>query len=169
MLRSKWTGEYGYYEMPHEGAAWPRPMAGLLAQPARMQRWPPEIDVVEIVNNGRDTTRNSFHNVHPGRPSDEATIKTQLDRWGSYRPIFDYAGGFHIFAVKWTPDRVIHYVDNVEVAERRFAWRHEDGSDGGPAHVLLNLAVGGDWPGPPTDAAEFPATLQVDYIRVWQK
>ena len=40
---------------------------------------------------------------------------------------------------------------------------------GQPAHVLINLAVGGDWPGPPTDAAEFPAMLQVDYIRIWQK
>jgi hypothetical protein len=168
MLRSKWTGEYGYYEIrmkvPSGRGLWPafwlNPQDG---------RWPPEIDVVEIVNNGRDTTKNSFHNIHPGRPADEAPVTTRLDQWGSYRPDFDYAGGFHTFAVKWTPDRVIHYVDNVPVSERRFVWRHEDGSDAGPAHVLLNLAVGGDWPGPPSDDAEFPARLQVDYIRVWQR
>jgi beta-glucanase (GH16 family) len=168
MLRSKWTGEYGYFEcrmkVPPGRGLWP----AFWINPED-QRWPPEIDVVEIVNNGRDTTRNSFHNLHPGRPSDEAALTTRLDRWGSYRPGVDYADGFHTFAVKWTPDRVIHYVDDVAIAERRFVWRHDNGSDGGPAHVLVNLAVGGKWPEPPTDAAEFPAILQVDYIRIWQK
>jgi beta-glucanase (GH16 family) len=168
MLRSKWTGEYGYFEIrmkvPPGRGLWP----AFWLNPED-QRWPPEIDIVEIVNNGRDTTRNSFHNIHPGRPADEAPINVQLDRWGSYRPNFDYADGFHRFAVKWTPDRVTHYVDDVPVAERHLIWRHSDGSDGGPVHVLVNLAVGGDWPGPPMDTAEFPAILQVDYVRVWQK
>ncbi|HZS82962.1 MAG TPA: glycoside hydrolase family 16 protein [Stellaceae bacterium] len=168
MLRSKWTGKYGYFEcrmkVPRGRGLWP----AFWLNP-QDQRWPPEIDVVEIVNNGRDTTRNSFHNVHAGRPGDAGDIATRLDRWGSFRPEFDYADGFHTFAVLWTPDRVIHYVDDVPVAERRFLWRHADGSDAGPAHILLNLAVGGAWPEAPTSAAEFPATLQVEYIRVWQK
>lgn len=168
MLRSKWTGKYGYYEIrmkvPPGRGLWP----AFWLNPED-QRWPPEIDVVEIVNNGRDTTRNSFHNVHAGRDSEQSDISTRLDRWGSYHPDFDYADGFHTFAVKWTPDRVTHYVDGVQVAERRFLWRHDDGSDAGPAHVLVNLAVGGKWPEPPTDPAEFPAVLQIDYVRVWQK
>ena len=168
MLRSKWTGEYGYFEcrmkVPRGRGLWP----AFWLNPEDAH-WPPEIDIVEIVNNGRDTTRNSFHNVHPGRPGDASDVATKLDRWGSYRPNFDYADGFHTFAVKWTQDRVIHYVDNVEIAERRFVWRHESGRDAGPAHVLLNLAVGGKWPEPPTDPGEFPAVLQVDYVRIWQK
>jgi hypothetical protein len=167
MLRSKWTGEYGYFEcrmkVPQGRGLWP----AFWLNP-QDQVWPPEIDVVEIVDNGRDTTRNSFHNVHESRPGDVATVSSRLDRWGSYRPNIDYAAGFHTFAVRWTPDRVTHYVDEVEVADRRFLWRHANGQDAGPAHVLLDLAVGGKWPEPPTDAAEFPAALQVDYIRVWQ-
>lgn len=168
MLRSKWTGKYGYFEcrmkVPRGRGLWP----AFWLNPED-QRWPPEIDVVEIVNNGRDTTRNSFHNVHGGRPGDERVVTSRLDRWGSYHPNFDYADGFHTFAVLWTPDRVIHYVDNVEIADRRFVWRHADGSDGGPAHVLLNLAVGGKWPEAPRDPADFPARLEVEYIRIWQK
>jgi hypothetical protein len=168
MLRSKWTGKHGYFECrmkaPRGRGLWPafwlNPEDG---------KWPPEIDVVEIVNNGRDTTRNSFHNLHGGRPGDEAMVVSILDRWGSYHPDFDYADAFHTFAVEWTGDRVAHYVDDRQVADRRFAWRHEDGSDGGPAHVLLNLAVGGKWPGAPVSEADFPAVLQVDYIRIWQK
>lgn len=168
MLRSKWTGEYGYYEcrmkVPKGRGMWPafwlNPQDG---------KWPPEIDVMEIVNNGRDTTRNSFHNVHPGKMEKAQDVVSKLDKWASYYPAFDYADGFHTFAVEWTPDTVRHYVDGVLLAERRFRWRHDDGSDGGPAHVLINLAVGGNWPGPPQQASDFPASLAVDYIRVWQK
>ncbi len=50
-----------------------------------------------------------------------------------------------------------------------FEWKHDDGTDGGPAHVLVNLAVGGKWPGPPVEPEAFPAKLEIDYIRVWQR
>jgi beta-glucanase (GH16 family) len=130
------------------------------------QGWPPEIDVVEIVNNGRDNTTNSFHFVH-GAGTKSATYSL-LDQWGSYRPGFDYKDGFHTFAVEWTSDRVRHFVDGKLVVERPYTWIHNSGSDGGPAHVLLNLAVGGDWPGAPV-ASALPAQLVVKHIRVWQK
>jgi beta-glucanase (GH16 family) len=168
MLRSKWTGKYGYYEIrmkvPPGRGLWP----AFWLNPED-QTWPPEIDVVEIVNNGRDTTRNSFHNVLPGHGREAPLVFSKLDRWGSYHPDFDYKDGFHTFAVEWTPDAVRHYVDDVLLAERRFSWKHDDGRDGGPAHVLVNLAVGGKWPEPPQSAADFPALLAIDYIRVWQK
>ena len=104
---------------------------------------------MEIVNNGRDTTKNSFHNLHGGKQDPPTDITTVLDKYNSYRPPFDYADGFHTFSVLWTPDTVTHYVDGVPVAKRRMKWRHSDGSEAGPAHVLVNLAVGGSWPGPP--------------------
>jgi beta-glucanase (GH16 family) len=168
MLRSKWTGKYGYYEtrmkVPPGRGLWP----AFWLNPEDL-KWPPEIDVVEIVDNGRDTTRNSFHNVAPapGRTAD--AVMTKLDKWGSYRPGFDFKDDFHVFAVEWTPGEVRHYVDGTLVADRRLEWVHDDGKDAGPAHVLLNLAVGGKWAEPPTNPADFPAVLEVDYIRVWQK
>ncbi|MEA2700740.1 MAG: hypothetical protein QOI66_5011, partial [Myxococcales bacterium] len=66
-------------------------------------------------------------------------------------------------------DRVRHFVDGSLVADRRFRWQHKNGSDGGPAHVLVNLAVGGKWPGPPQEDTIFPARLDIAYIRVWQR
>lgn len=164
MLRSRWTGKYGYFEcsmkVPHGRGMWPafwiNPQVG----------WPPEIDVMEIVNNGRDTTRNSFHGISKSKVN--VTVETKLDQYNSYHPTFDFADDFHTFAVEWTPDTVSHFVDGVLVAKRRFYWKHDDGSDGGPAHVLVNLAVGGDWPGPPQSQSDFPAELTVKFIRVWQ-
>ena len=79
----------------------------------------------------------------------------------------DYADGFHVFSVEWMPDAVRHYIDGELVADRDFQWRHKDGSDGGAAHVLVNLAVGGRWPGPP-DAKTLPARLEISHVRVWQ-
>ena len=169
MLRSKWVGKYGYYEIrmkvPPGRGMWPA-----FWVVSDDQLWPPEIDALEIVNNGRDTTRNSFHNLITGKgqPAPE-TVSSKVDQWGSYHPAFDYAEGFHTFAIEWLPDRVRHFVDGILVVERTFQWLHSDGRDGGPAHILANLAVGGDWPGAPTNPADFPAVLHVDYIRVWQK
>lgn len=166
MLRSKWTGKYGYYEcsmkVPRGRGMWP----AFWINPED-KSWPPEIDVVEIVNNGRDSTKNSFHILH-NKHTAPVDIETKLDKWKSYKPGVDYADDFHIFAVEWTPEEVTHYVDGVAVARRRFYWTHNNGSDGGPAHLLVNLSVGGDWPGPPQAEADFPAELAIRFIRVWQ-
>jgi beta-glucanase (GH16 family) len=172
MLRSRWSGEYGVFEVrmkvPAGHGMWPafwlNPQDG---------KWPPEIDVVEIVNNGRDTTKQSFHFLHPdgvpARPGEPGVAASKLDEHQVYRPGVDYADGFHVFAVEWSKDRVRHLVDGVVVADRAYRWVHEDGSDGGPAHLLVNLAVGGKWPGPPANETFFPAMLEIDYIRVWQR
>jgi beta-glucanase (GH16 family) len=166
MLRSKWSGQYGYFEIrmqvpPGRGlwpAFWLNPQDG---------RWPPEIDVVEVVNNGRDTTRHSFHILHGGEPAGGEVESSRLDRHRRYAPGIDYADGFHRYAVDWTEDRVRHYVDDELVVDRRWRWRHRDGADGGPAHVLVNLAVGGKWPGAPGPGT-LPAELRIAHIRVWQ-
>ena len=168
MLRSKWTGQYGYFEarvkVPAGRGLWP----AFWLNPED-QVWPPEIDIMEIVDNGRDTTRNSFHYVHGYGPRKTRNVESKLDKAGSYRPGVDYADGLHTFAVEWTEDRVRHFVDDVMVVDRAYVWQHNDGRDAGPAHVLMNLAVGGGWPGAPSASTVFPARLQVDYIRVWQK
>jgi beta-glucanase (GH16 family) len=169
MLRSKWSGQYGYFEcrmkVPDGRGMWP----AFWLNPED-KTWPPEIDVVEFVNNGRDTTRNSFHFIHSAAPEQRPIVITSLlDKDESYRPGFDYKDDFHTFAVDWTTDRVRHFVDDVLVTDRQFRWLHKDGTNGGPAHVLLNLAVGGKWPGPPVDENAFPGKLLVKYIRVWQR
>lgn len=165
MLRSKWTGQYGYFECcmkvpPGRGmwpAFWLTPQDGF---------WPPEIDIVEIVGNRSDGTRRSFHFLHPGEGL--ATSHSLLDKYHAYEPGYDFAEGFHRFAVEWLPDRVRHFVDDVLVAERSFRWVHRDGRDAGHAHILLNLAVGGKWPGAPS-AGAFPARLLIRELHVWQR
>jgi beta-glucanase (GH16 family) len=166
MLRSQWSGTYGLIEakvkVPRGLGLWPA--FWLNPQDAR---WPPEIDIMEIVNNGRDTTRYSFHFVH-GNATQTSVRRSLLDNLQRYTPGVDYADGFHVFSVEWTPDIVRHFVDGLLVVERAYRWRHDDGGDAGPAHVLINLAVGGQWPGPPA-ADSLPARLEIEYIRVFRR
>jgi glycosyltransferase involved in cell wall biosynthesis len=165
MLRSRWSGRYGVFEIrmrvPSGRGLWP----AFWLNPED-QRWPPEIDVTEIVDNGRDSTRSSFHFLHGG--GDAAARFSRLNRQHAYEPGIDYSDAYHVFAVEWTPERVRHLVDGKLVVDREYQWRHDDGSDAGPAHVLVNLAVGGKWPGAPV-ASSLPARLRLEYIRVWQR
>ncbi len=167
MLRSKATFQYGYLEARMKVPAGPGLWTAFWTV-AEATIWPPEIDVVEILTNanGNDTTYRSYHFLHGGNPVEVFSL---LNQWGSYGPGFDYKDDFHVFAVLWTPDSVKHFVDGKLVVERTFTWRHDNGTDAGPAHVLMTLSVGGNWPGAPTSTSYFPATLDVDYIRVWQK
>ena len=167
MLRSRWTGQCGIFEIrmkvPRGRGMWPafwlNPQDG---------RWPPEIDVVEIVNNGNDTTRCSFHFLHGAGARATNRGDSKLNRHEAYEPGFDYADAFHVFSVEWTPDSVRHFVDGIPICERSYRWIHDDASNAGPAHVLANLAVGGAWPGEPWRSG-LPAALQIGYIRVWQR
>lgn len=168
MLRSRWSGQHGVYEIrmkaPRGRGMWPA--FWLNPQDAT---WPPEIDVVEIVNDSAEGSKRSFHFLHGAGTKGAAVRSTRLDKkWQFYTPGPDFAEGYHVFSVEWTPEAVRHYVDDVLVTDRDFRWIHNNGQDAGPAHVLVNLAVGGKWPGPPSPDA-LPARLDIDYIRVWQR
>ena len=76
---------------------------------------------------------------------------------------------FHVFAVDWMPDAIRFYVDGHHFetqtvdsipSSKRWVFDH-------PFYVLLNLAVGGAWPGKPDAKTPFPATMLVDYVRVY--
>ena len=77
---------------------------------------------------------------------------------------------FHTYAVEWAPERIRFFFDDHLIIERtskdlpaggRWAYDH-------PFFMLLNLAVGGDWPGNPNEQTLFPKQLLVDYVRVYE-
>jgi len=81
----------------------------------------------------------------------------------------DLSADFHTYAVEWSDGEITWLLDGTAVhtltAEGlggRF-WPFDR-----PFHLLLNLAVGGNWPGSPNASTPFPAELAVDWVRVWQ-
>jgi len=76
---------------------------------------------------------------------------------------------FHIYAVQRTPERIRFFFDDHLLVERTpkdlppgAQWVYDH-----PFFILLNFAVGGDWPGNPNDHTLFPQRLLVDYVRVY--
>lgn len=109
----------------------------------------PEIDVMEAI--GQRPGMISMH-LHPGR--DVKPLGKQV-RDPALR------GGWHTYAVDWRPERLIWLVDGVE------RWRVEGSQvPSEPMYLIANLAVGGDYPGPPGARTRFPSALEIDYIRV---
>jgi beta-glucanase (GH16 family) len=165
MIRSKLSQRYGYFEvsvkMPKGRGLWP----SITLQPADAI-WPPSIVVAATVGNRPDELRTSYH-LLAGKPVGPDR-DSKVDQWGGYENSADLTQGYHVFAVDWTPEGVTHYVDGVAVVKRSFAWTHEDGSDAGPAQLVISLAVGGDWAGPPMDSANFPAAMAIKYIRIYR-
>lgn len=79
-----------------------------------------------------------------------------------------FADDFHTFAVEWEPAAVRFYVDGnlyhtktpADAAGKQWVFDH-------PFFIILNVAVGGNFPGSPDDTTTFPQTLTVDYVRVY--
>jgi beta-glucanase (GH16 family) len=76
---------------------------------------------------------------------------------------------FHLYAVEWAPNDIRFYVDHILIAKRTPAslpagakWVFNQ-----PFFIILNVAVGGDWPGNPDATTTFPQQMLVDYVRVY--
>ncbi len=79
-------------------------------------------------------------------------------------------GTFHTFTVEWEPTQIRWYVDGLQFhtfnAGDEGAYIFPFDQD---FHFILNLAVGGDWPGAPDGTTVFPQILEIDYVRVYQE
>ncbi|MGY3087235.1 beta-glucanase (GH16 family) [Hymenobacter sp. UYAg731] len=76
---------------------------------------------------------------------------------------------YHVYSVEWTPTYIRWFVDGAKYNEINIT----NGTGGTeefqkPFFLLLNLAVAGDWPGQTVDESKLPATMNVDYVRVYQ-
>jgi beta-glucanase (GH16 family) len=77
---------------------------------------------------------------------------------------------YHIYAVEWDSASVCWFLDSTkyhEVDIRNNSNNTEEFHK--PFFILLNLAIGGDWPGQKIDNSKLPARMYVDYVRVYRK
>lgn len=76
---------------------------------------------------------------------------------------------YHVYAVEWEPAAIRWYVDGVKYHEGNIL-NSINGTEEfhKPFFILLNLAVGGNWPGQTVDDKKLPASMYVDYVRVYQ-
>jgi beta-glucanase (GH16 family) len=139
------------------------PAFWLLGDDIEAVGYPPsgEIDVVETPNN----TGTSFHNVHVPAISDPATKRSVQTEVAQPEPL---SADFHIYSVERTPGRVRIRIDGALVAEVTPADLPADAEwvFDKPARMLLNVAIGGDWPGDPDSRTPAQSTMVVDWVRI---
>jgi beta-glucanase (GH16 family) len=122
-----------------------------------------EIDIMETVNTA-DFVAGS---IHYGDSWPNNTHST-----GQYRDGRVFGYNFHTYAVEWEPTEFRWYIDDIPYATQT-GWWSANGAYPAPFNqrffLILNLAIGGVWPGPPDGATQFPAQMLVDYVRVYQR
>jgi len=127
--------------------------------------WPysGEIDIME--NIGREPTK--IHGtVHgPGYSGGNGPSST------AYLPNReDFADDFHTYAIEWEQDEIRWYLDgsNYHTLRPEDLPQDKEWVFDHPFFILLNLAVGGSWPGYPNASSEFPQDFIIDYVRVYE-
>ena len=179
MIRSDWTTRYGYFEarvkMPSGRGAWPAFwLTSDVASDGRLS-WPPEIDVFEFVNNGVEDRINMLHsNVVKQTPTTTSNLLYADPAFSAtstaYYAPFNFNEGWHTVGLEWLPDKVTVYVDGLKLYTRTYQWVYADGTLAAPAHIMLNLAIGGSWAGRyGIDDSAFPQALQIDWVRAYKK
>ena len=124
-----------------------------------------EIDIVEAVNLGSSGGNTVFGTIHFGGES-----PGNLSSAEQYDVPSDATTDFHVYAVEWDETEIRWYVDDV-VYGVETAWSTTAAPYPAPFdqyfYILLNVAVGGDFPGAPDAGTVLPKSMQVDYVRVY--
>jgi beta-glucanase (GH16 family) len=159
--------KYGRFEariqIPQGQGMWPA--FWMLGNDIGTVDWPTcgEIDIMENIGKGPTKVHGSMHG--PGYSGASGLSGTYT------APSGKFADGFHVYAVEWEPFVVRFYVDG-NLYETRTPADLPSGAKwvfDHPFFILLNVAVGGDWPGSPDDTTVFPQNMLVDYVRAYTK
>jgi beta-glucanase (GH16 family) len=163
--------QYGRIEakmmLPESQGMWPA--FWLLGDNIATVNWPAcgELDVMEHIDGanppiggsgaGYDWVQSSIHgtNLNGGQPYTAAGFS---------------AANWHTYGMIWTKGQIQYYIDDPTKVYETFTPATQAGTwpfDTGPEFILLNLAVGGDWPGSPNATTVFPSQMVVDYVRIY--
>ncbi|MEW6126046.1 MAG: glycoside hydrolase family 16 protein [Acidobacteriota bacterium] len=166
LTKGKFEQRYGKFEarikVPYGQGIWPA--FWMLGNDLDANGWPRcgEIDIMENIGKEPSINHGSLHG--PGYSGANPLTG-----------IYTLAGGqkfsddFHTFAVEWFPTTIRFYVDgnlyhtktaNDVAAGNRWVFDH-------PFFMILNIAIGGNFPGNPDDTTVFPQSMTVDYVRVY--
>lgn len=160
----KFSQAYGRFEarvkVPRGQGIWPA--FWLLGDDFGDVGWPDcgEIDIMENIGREPSTVHGTIHG--PGYSGEEGIGAAYTLPDGQ-----QFADDFHVFAIEWSPERIEWSVDGTvyqtrtpaDLGGRQWVFDHD-------FFVILNLAVGGYWPGDPDETTQFPQELVIDYVRV---
>jgi len=164
----KFSQTYGRFEarikIPRGQGIWPA--FWMLGNDIDKPGWPTcgEIDIMENIGKEPALVHGTIHG--PGYSGEHGIGAPYALPSGQ-----PFADDFHVYAVEWEPNTIRFYVDDHLYTTRTPAdlpkgakWVYDH-----PFFLLLNVAVGGGWPGNPDSTSVFPQTMLVDYVRVYER
>ncbi len=183
-LRTKNKGDWKYgrveinAKLPQGQGVWPA--IWMLPTEWKYGGWPRsgEIDIMEAINSNTGSHGNkTYGTLHygdswPNNKNTGTSISSTTNIWDE----------FHTYAIEWEDGEIRWYVDSEHFATQtkdgwfNYYWAGQVegfkvGTGAAPFdqlfHLILNVAVGGQWPGNPNDATQFPQQMDVDYVRVY--
>lgn len=164
LSKGKFEPKYGRIEarikMPYGKGFWPA--FWMIGANSDIVAWPQcgEVDIMEYLGNNPTSVFGTVHG--PGYSGANAITKSYTlnnDRFDT---------DFHIFGIEWGENYINYYVDNVlynQITPNNVTgeWVFNQ-----PFYIIINLAVGGNFPGSPNSQTTFPQSMLVDYVRVYQ-
>jgi len=168
LTKNKFSQAYGRFEarikIPYGQGIWPA--FWMLGNNIDTVHWPNcgEIDIMENIGKEPSIVHGTFHG--PGYSGGGGVSAYYALPHGQ-----KFSDDFHTFALEWEPDVMRFYVDGYLYKTRtpadlpaRTSWVFDH-----PFFIILNVAVGGGWPGNPDATTVFPQRMLVDYVRVYQR
>lgn len=149
--------------LPKGQGIWPA--FWMLGQNIGTVGWPScgEIDILEYIGSKATEIHGTVHGTISAGPGINGHVDLGIDLSEDY----------HVYAIEWDEDEVEFYLDDVlyhvvnkdevalEVGPEDWVYDHDH-------FLILNLAVGGNWPGAPDDTTDFPKRMVVDYVRIYK-
>jgi beta-glucanase (GH16 family) len=142
--------------MPKGQGMWPA--FWMLGQNIHEVGWPEcgEIDIMEHINS-EDKLHGTIHWFNTAHESSGSTVSCSADQ-------------YHVYSIIWSPEKIIWYLDGKSYFKRSIKNNKRSTEEfHKPMYIILNLAIGGGWPGNPDATTQFPDTVFVDYVRVYQQ
>ncbi len=163
-IKTKQNWEYGKFEarikLPYGKGIWPA--FWMLGKNISSVGWPAcgELDIMELTGggNGDKTVYGTAHWDQNGHAQYGLSYSLSSGK---------FADDFHVFTATWDPQKIQWYVDGfkyctIDITPSALSEFHNQ------FYIILNLAIGGNWPGYPDNSTVFPQVMYVDYVRVYQ-
>jgi len=171
--------QYGRIEasmmLPESQGMWPA--FWLLGDSIATNPWPAcgELDVMEHIDGSNTPFGGSGNGNPPGYDWTQSSVHgTNLNGGQPYTTTGFSAAAWHTYGMIWAKGQIQYYVDSPTGPGQPYETFTPSSPGGGtwpfdqgPQFVILNLAVGGTWPGSPNATTVFPATMLVDYVRIY--
>jgi beta-glucanase (GH16 family) len=165
--KAAWT--YGRFEirakLPKGQGIWPA--IWLMPDTNTYGNWPAggEVDIMELLGHAPATVYGTLHWGNPHASSGKSFTLVGVP---------DFSEEYHVFTLEWEPGEFRWYVDGVQYHTVNKWMTSSPGAVfpapfDKPFYVILNVAVGGSWPGSPDSTTIFPQKMYVDYVRVYQE